>query len=366
LPSNRYGAAVERVTLREVAARAGVSVMTVSNVVRGYRHVSATTRERVQAAIEELGYRPNLSGRSLATGRSSVLALAVPDLRRPYFAELAHVFARVSTARGYRLLLEETGGTSEGERSVLRDLEAGIVDGVVLHPQALTAAELDGLRRDTPLVFLGEDPRPPAADQVAIDNVAAAEDAVAHLVALGRRRIGFLGHETGVLSRPSTLRIEGYRRALERAGLPCDASFLVGRDAGDAVAAEAALGAALDAGLDVDALLCRDDLAAVGALRALQLRGLAVPGDVAVVGWDAIDLGASTVPSLTSVAPDTRALGERALDVLLERMDDRGTPGRQITVGYRIVVRESAPAPGSPAGDHRAEQLRHRGADRVG
>jgi DNA-binding LacI/PurR family transcriptional regulator len=358
------------VTLRDVAARAGVSVMTVSNVVRGYQHVSPATRGRVQAAIEELGYRPNLSGRSLATGRSSVLALAVPDLRRPYFAELAHVFARVSTARGYRLLLEETGGTAEGERTVLRDLEAGVVDGVVIHPQALTAVELDGLRRDTPLVFLGEDPRPPQADQVAIDNVVAAQEALAHLVALGRRRIGFLGHEIGAPSCPSALRIEGYRSGLERAGLPFDEALLVARGEGDAIGAEAALGAALDAGLDVDGLLCRDDLAAVGALRALRRRGLAVPGDVAVVGWDAIDLGASTVPSLTSVAPDTRAIGERALDVLLERMDDPGIAGRQITVGHHIVVRESAPAPGSPPvsppGGDRAERLRERGKDRVG
>jgi DNA-binding LacI/PurR family transcriptional regulator len=361
---------VERVTLRDVATRAGVSMMTVSNVVRGYRHVSPETRQRVQHAIDELGYRPNLSGRSLATGRSRVLALAVPDLRRAYFAELAHVFARVSTARGYRLLLEETGGTPEGERSVLRDLEVGIVDGVVLHPQALTATALDGLARDTPLVFLGEDPRPPRADQVAIDNVAAAAEALTHLVGLGRRRIGFLGHEPGTPSRTSELRLEGYRRALERAGQPFDTSLLVARAEGDALGAEAALGAALDAGLAVDGLLCRDDLAAVGALRALRLRGISVPDDVAVIGWDAIELGASTVPSLTSVAPDTRALGERALDVLLRRMDDPATAGRQITVGHRIVFRESAPAPDPPSAcgsvDDRGQQLGHRGTHGLG
>jgi DNA-binding LacI/PurR family transcriptional regulator len=148
----------------------------------------------------------------------------------------------------------------------------------LIHPQALTAAELDGLRRDTPLVFLGEDPRPPTADQVAIDNVSAGQQALTHLIGLRRRRIGFLGHEIGTLSRPSELRIEGYRRALERAGVAFDASLLVARGEGDAIGAEAALGAALDASLAVDGLLCRDDLAAVGALR---LRGFAVPGDVA-------------------------------------------------------------------------------------
>jgi DNA-binding LacI/PurR family transcriptional regulator len=279
-----YGDTVERVTLRDVATRAGVSMKTVSNVVRGYQHVSSPMRERVQAAIDELGYRPNLSGRSLATGRSSMLALAFPDLRRPYFAELAHTFARVSAARGYRLLLEETGGTAEGERSVLHDREAGIVDGVVIHPQALSAIELDALRRDTPLVFLGEGPRPPGADQVAIDNVAAADEALTHLVRSGRRRIAFLGHEPGPLSHPSALRIEGYRRALRRARLPFDERLLVARGEGDAIGAEAALTAALTAGLTIDGLLCRDDLAAIGAVRALRLHGLRVPADVAVIG----------------------------------------------------------------------------------
>lgn len=333
------------VTLHDVALRAGVSTKTVSNVVRGYRHVSPAMRERVQAAVDELGYRPNRIGRNLATGRSSMLALAFPDLRRPYFAELAHVFARVAEDRGYRLLLAETGGTAEGERAVLHDREAGIVDGLVMHPQALEAAELDEQRRGMATVFLGEDPPPSGADQVAIDNVTAAEEAARHLIASGRRRIGFLGHEAGSLSQTSRLRLEGYRNALAAAGIEQDATFLVPRDGGGAVGAETALGAALDGGLAVDALLCREDLAAIGALRALSRRGLDVPGDVAVVGWDAIELGESTHPSLTSVAPDTRALAERALDLLLERLEGYDGPGRHVTVGHRLVVRESAPGP---------------------
>ncbi|WP_275006390.1 LacI family DNA-binding transcriptional regulator [Promicromonospora iranensis] len=336
---------MNRVTLQDVADRAGVSMKTVSNVVRGYRHVSPGMRERVQAAIDELGYRPNRTGRSLATGRSSMLGLAFPDLRRPYFAELAHMFARVAESRGYRLLLAETGATADGERSVLHDREAGIMDGMVMQPQVLAARDLDGLRRGMPIVFLGEDPQPASADQVAIDNVAAAREAVEHLLRLGRRRIGFLGHETDRLSWTSTLRIEGYRAALDDAGLPVDPSLLVPRrQDGDARDAEEALSAALDAGLELDGLLCRDDLAAIGALRALRRHGLDVPADVAVIGWDAIELGASTAPSLTSVAPDTRALAERALDLLLDRLDGLEVPGRHVTVGHTILFRESAPA----------------------
>ncbi|MDR7384793.1 LacI family DNA-binding transcriptional regulator [Promicromonospora iranensis] len=335
---------MNRVTLQDVADRAGVSMKTVSNVVRGYRHVSPGMRERVQAAIDALGYRPNRTGRSLATGRSSMLGLAFPDLRRPYFAELAHVFARVAEARGYRLLLAETGATADGERSVLHDREAGIMDGMVMQPQALAARDLDAVRHGMPIVFLGEDPQPAGADQVAIDNVAAAREAVGHLVRLGRRRIGFLGHEADHLSWTSTLRIEGYHAALDDAVLPADPALLVPRrQDGDARDAEEALSAALDAGLELDGLLCRDDLAAIGALRALRRHGLDVPADVAVIGWDAIELGASTAPSLTSVAPDTRALAERALDLLLDRLDGLDEPGRHVTVGHTILFRESAP-----------------------
>lgn len=334
---------MDRVTLQDVADRAGVSMKTVSNVVRGYRHVSPGMRERVQAAIDELGYRPNSTGRSLATGRSRMLGLAFPDLRRPYFAELAHVFARVAAARGYRILLAETGATADGERSVLRDREHGIMDGMVMQPQALAARDLDDLRHGMPVVFLGEDPQPADADQVAIDNVAAARDAVGHLVRTGRRRIGFLGHETGPTSYTSAQRLEGYRAALTDSGLPYDPALLVPRGSGDALGAEQALDAALDTGLTLDALLCRDDLAAIGALRALRRHGLDVPTDVAVIGWDAIELGASTVPSLTSVSPDTRALAERTLDLLLDRLGGLAEPGRHVTVGHQLLFRESAP-----------------------
>jgi len=336
---------VGRVTLQDVAEHAGVSMKTVSNVVRGYRHVSDAMRTRVQASVDALGYRTNVSGRRLATGRTDMLAFAFPDLRRPYFAELAHVFSEVCAARGYQLLLEETAGSPGGELSAVRGREAGVVDGVVIHPQVLTPTEIDRERGDTAVVFLGEDVRPDGADLVAIDNVRAAAEAVAHLAALGRRRIGFLGHEVGEQSRTSTFRMQGYRDGLTAAGLPFDPSLCVARAVGDARGAEEAFGRALDDGLRIDGLLCRDDLAAVGGLRAMRLRGLDAPRDVAVVGWDAIGLAASLVPSLTSVAPDTVALAEAALDRLQERIEGRPGDGRAVTVGHRLLVGESAPYP---------------------
>ncbi|GHH86469.1 LacI family transcriptional regulator [Streptomyces sulfonofaciens] len=330
------------VRLSDVAKHAGVSTKTVSNVVRGYVHVSPGTRARVQRAIDELGYRPNARGRNLATGRTRMLAVAFPDLRIPYFAELAHVIAQVASESGYRLLLEESGGP-EVERAILSADEAGIVDGVLFQPVWLTSTEIAQHRRDVPFVLLGENSAPLGTDHVHIDNIAAAVQVVEHLVALGRRRIAFLGVESPVPSQTSRLRLIGYQQGLERHGLRVDTSLIVSGGAADAGAASASLGAALDGGLAADAIVCRDDLAAMGALRALSERGIRVPDDIAITGWDDITMASSVRPSLTSIRADSAQLARRALDLLFERIDGFDGLGRHEVVGHSLVARESAP-----------------------
>ncbi|GAA2313916.1 LacI family transcriptional regulator [Streptomyces kunmingensis] len=336
------------VRLSDVAKLAGVSPKTVSNVVHGYVHVRESTRTKVQNAIDELGYRPNMRGRNLATGRTRMIALAFPDLRIPYFAELAHVIAEEASARGYRLLLEESGSTIEVERAILSAEEAGIVDGVLFQPSYLTSTEIAQHRRDVPVVLLGESIAPLSVDHVRIDNIAAAAQVVGHLAASGRRRIAFLCAEVPAPSETSKQRLIGYQQGLEACGLPVDPSLVVTGSVADADAACASLAAALDAGMAPDAVLCRDDLAALGALRALSERGLRVPADVAITGWDDITLASSMHPSLTSVRADGAQLARRALDLLLERIDGYDGLGRHEIVGHSLVVRESAPA--APAG----------------
>jgi hypothetical protein len=161
------------VRLQDVAELAGVSMKTVSNVVHDFPHVSAAMRIRVEAAIAELGYRPNASARRLATGRTGMLSLAFSDVSLPYFAELARIIARLSTERGYRLLLEQTDGTIESERAIVSTREAGLVDGVIFQPSRMPSLEIAKHREDVPLVLLGEGPAPLSVDHVMIDNVAA-------------------------------------------------------------------------------------------------------------------------------------------------------------------------------------------------
>ncbi|MDN4613080.1 LacI family DNA-binding transcriptional regulator [Leifsonia sp. F6_8S_P_1B] len=332
------------VRLQDVAEYAGVSMKTVSNVVHDYPHVSPKMRERVRKAIDELGYRPNIMGRRLATGRTGLLALAFADVTLPYFAQLARVVADEAERRGYRVLLEQTEGTIEGERAVVSASESGLVDGMLFQPSVMNSAELAQSRTDVPIVVLGENAAPLTLDRIMIDNVAAATAATEHLLALGRRRIAFAGYEEHGPTRTSQLRIAGYQHALEEAGQTASPDLLIASETVSAAAAAQAVGAALDRGLRFDGLVCRDDLAAIGALRALQERGLHVPDDVAITGWDDTPMTAVTYPSLTSVAPDLRGLAERAIEMLLERVEGYDGMGRHELAAFSLVERESSSA----------------------
>ncbi|RZI92025.1 MAG: LacI family transcriptional regulator, partial [Microbacterium sp.] len=251
--------------------------------------------------------------------------------------------SRAAEKRGYRVLLEETDATIEGERAVMSSSEAGMVDGMIIQPSVMSSSEIARHRSDIPIVLLGETPAPLTIDRVMIDNVAAAREVTQHLIDAGRRRIGFVGHESSALSETSRQRILGYQDALLGAGLSADPALLVASDSISALGSVEAVGRALDAGLDVDALVCRDDLAAIGTLRALQERGVRVPDDVAVTGWDDTRLSAVTFPSLTTVSPDIDAILERAFALLDERIHGYDGIGRHELAPYRIVVRESAP-----------------------
>lgn len=332
------------VRLQDVAELAGVSMKTVSNVVRDYEHVSPATRERVQKAIEELGYRPNLMGRRLATGRTGLLALAFSNVTVPYFAELSRAVSAAAGTLGYRVLLEETDGTLDGERAVIASSEAGMVDGILFQPSMMSSVEISRHRGDLPIVILGEGAAPLPVDRIMMDNVAAARDATKHVLSLGRRRIGFAGHESGELSATSVQRLMGYQQALEEHGVLPDPHLLFPSTEISPSGAVLGVGAALDAGARVDGLVCRDDLAAIGALRALNERGFRVPEDVAVTGWDNIELSRVTFPSITTIAPDLDSLAERAVRMLVERVGGFTGVGRHELVDYELIIRESAPA----------------------
>jgi DNA-binding LacI/PurR family transcriptional regulator len=328
--------------LRDVAARAGVSMRTVSNVVNDAPHVAAPTRARVQRAIDELGYRPNLAARQLRSGRRDVVSLVVPEVDSPYFSELAARFVRAAEARGWLLRIEQTDGNPDRERQMLEGRYGQDVDGVVFSPWAMSPQELSRSSSAPPVVMLGERSALGVVDHVAVDNVAAAEAATGHLLRRGRRRIAAIGLQPHLSNQTAVQRQEGHRRALAAAGLPADPALEVAVQRLHRADGAEAVRRMLTPGLAVDALFCFTDHLALGAMRVLADQGLRVPDDVAVVGFDGIEDGAYSVPRLTTIAPDKDALAARALDCLAERMVDRTLPGRDVVVPHGLVVRESS------------------------
>jgi DNA-binding LacI/PurR family transcriptional regulator len=335
-------------SMRDVAALAGVSPRTVSNVVSGYVHVRPETRARVQQAIDELNYKPNLSARSLRLGRRGLIALAVPEIAAPYFAELADLIQRQAVARSVTLLVDQTGASRERELLVLEGYGSHVIDGLILSPMALTLEDLEAQRLDIPTVLLGERIAEGDLIHVAVDNVAAAQEATAHLIAGGRRRIAAVGGAENV--GPATRRMQGYRQALAAAGLDDDPELRVHTGPWGRAAGYAAVDLLLERGTEVDGMFCFNDVVAQGAIRALTDHGLRVPQDIAVVGWDDTEEAAYATPSLTSVSPDKAAIARTAVDRLLAAISGEPGGAGEVTCGYQLMVRESS----GPHGESRS------------
>lgn len=329
------------VRLRDVAKRAGVSIRTVSNVVNGYVPVSDEKRVRVEAAVAELGYRPNVIARNLRQGRSGLIALVVPELDVPYFAELARVVVTEARARGYTVVVDQTDGEPDRERElIMQGGGAELFDGVILSPLALSGADIARRDSDVPLVLLGERVDATQDDHVVIDNVAAAREATDHLVSLGRRRIAAIGDQPYDTGETAQLRTQGYREALAVAEIAIDDSLIVPTTRFHFSDGARAMAQLLDhPDGPPDAVFCFNDLVAIGAMRTLLSRGLRIPEDVAVVGFDDIEASSYTTPSVTTIAPDKAVIGRIAVERLLARLHGEAAPFTWAP--YRLVVRES-------------------------
>ncbi|HEX4811128.1 MAG TPA: LacI family DNA-binding transcriptional regulator [Nonomuraea sp.] len=333
-----------RSRLKDVAERAGVSIKTVSNVVNGHPHVSPGTRARVEAAIAELSYRPNLSARNLRSGRSGVVALAVPDLDNPYFAELATHVISAADRRGWTVLIDQTQGEAAKERLVVAGIRSHLIDGLLFSPLALTRRDLTDRADGTPMVLLGERIAGTPHDHVAIDNVAAARAATLHLAGLGRRRIAALGAQRTPAGATARLRLKGYRQALAEAGLPVDPALIAHIPVWHRTGGAAAMSALLELRRSdpPDAVFCFNDAIALGALRVLLSRGYQVPDDVMLIGFDDIEDGRFATPTLSTVSPDKALIAESAVELLAARL--AGSPERpqEVRVPHRLAPRESS------------------------
>lgn len=332
------------VTMNDVARAAGVSLKTVSNVLNDYEFIRPATKQRVQDAIAELGYEANLTARSLRSGKTSMLGLVLSDLSAPYYAELASKLMKAASRRGYRVIVEQSDAGVAAELGALQGTFRQLTDGLLFTPLVADADAIAARVGKKPLVMLGEHIMDPRFDLVTMKNGEAAAALTRHLLAGGRRRIAVIGARPDESAGSAGLRLNGYRKALEDAGIAFDAGLVAPaewrRDAG-----AAAVAGLLEAGVEFDAVFGLNDVLALGALHELLIRGVKVPGEVAVAGFDDIDEARFASPPLTTVSPGMEEIAERSIGLLLDRIAARETSahGVHVEAGFELKIRESAP-----------------------
>ncbi|MBJ3776359.1 LacI family DNA-binding transcriptional regulator [Acuticoccus mangrovi] len=328
------------VTRADVARHVGTSTAVVSYVINnGPRPVAAETREKVLRAIAELGYRPNRLAQALRGQRSHVIGLVLPDISNPFYAELARVIEAVADARGYSLILCNTRQDSAREIAYIRALVDRRVDGVLLISGS-TSHELQALAREmeVPAVLLDRSVNYSGdISLVATDNLTGGRIATEHLIGLGHRRVVAL---TGP-ARLGNSRARGYETAMREADLAPELHHSAEFD----FESTYALAMTLLSEAPPTAIFAGNDIAALSVLRAAADLRIAMPGELAVVGYDNIKEAAFSIPRLTTMDHPIDTLGAVAVEVLLERMDaaaDASAPMRLVTP--RLVVRESCGA----------------------
>ncbi|WP_164514716.1 LacI family DNA-binding transcriptional regulator [Bifidobacterium goeldii] len=337
------------VTLKDVAKKAGVSPATVSYALRGGQYVSPATMKKVMKAAKALGYTTNMSARSLRYGKTKIIEVVVHELDIPYYySKLAATAVPAINREGYQALVLQTGLDAGNVKEAVDGISNQICDGVILNATGIDANEIKRLSMNRPTVLLDDCTPEPVLDTVMTPNREGARIATRHLIEQGCRSVAAVGigyvspTAIGVQVGTSKERFEGVREALaengmgltERQCLACDWLVEPGREIAHQLA---------DVGMPFDGLFCASDSLAFGLIRGFADRGIRVPDDVLITGFDGISLGEYTVPSISTVRIDMKDLVDKAIRLLLDRIDGiyDGEPRREVA-GYDFVVRGSS------------------------
>jgi LacI family transcriptional regulator len=329
--------------IKDVAREAGVSTATVSHVINKTRFVSDATRERVMRAVERCHYYPNAQARSLASGRSNILGLLISDISNPFFPELVKSIEAAAYEHGYDVVLSNTNYESERTSHYVRRLIERKVSGVALMTSELDTALIDELaRRHVSVVFLDLGAPGVHMSNLCVMYESGIEEAIRHLVALGHKRLAFIGGPKHL--RSASKRLEAFRDSVARA--------LAGEDApasyeGDfkLEGGQRAAREILSAGELPTAVVAANDMMALGAMREFRAAGLNIPRDISVVGFDDIAFAALADPPLTTVCLPRMELGRRAVEALMTTIEHPERQGVEIRIPTYLIVRGStAPA----------------------
>jgi LacI family transcriptional regulator len=330
------------VTIKDIASRVGISYATVSRALNGKYGVKSSTRERVLKAAHRLGYRPNVIARGLVTRRTMTIGLIVPDIRNPFYPEVAGGVEDAAREAKYGVLLCNSNWREESERQYVTLLLERRVDGIIVAPISGGAEFIDArIRGRTPVVYVSNRPHKTECSYVVIDNTRGGLLAVRHLLSAGYSPVGFLGSAED--SQTGQERLAGYRKALAGHGERYDRRFVrfgdMKQGSGYRMFREM-----VDAGDLPRAVFAENDLMALGCLQAARECGLSVPEDVAIVGFDDIPFASFPEVQLTTVRQPTYDMGRTAVEILLEGLQrKRGrSQARQVVLKPQLVVRRTA------------------------
>lgn len=344
------GAAMKQrpmVTRNDVAEAASVSPSTVSYVLNdGPRSVSEGTRDRVLKVVRKLGYHPNAVARSLRTKRVGMVGLMVPDISNPFFAGLSRGAQDVAKEKGYFVVVCNTDGELQQEVSLMRSLYEHRMEGIIIDPVEVKSKDIKFLLdRCVPVVLSGLERETAAGDCAGVNDTQAADDAVEHLLALGHKEIALI---TGPLKqRRMSYRPEGYRKALLEHSIAYREDLVVNGDYSQGSGYNCAQ-ELMQRRVKFSAIFAANDLMAIGAMVAIQEKGLRVPGDVSIVGFDNIPESNVSSPKLTTIDNPHYAQGKATAEMLFERIS--GTfqgKARAVVLPHRLLVRGSTSQPGA-------------------
>lgn len=328
----------QKVTIDDVARRAGVSKQTVSRAINDKGDISPITRERILVLVKEMGYRPNRMAQAMNTSRSHMIGLVVPDITNPFFPEIVRAVQDAAMENGYTTLICNTVNSSEIE--VLNDLVTHGIDGLITFThRANDEAVADFADRFGPMLIINREFTHQNVTTLMVDNTAGACLAVEHLAGLGHKTIGMLSTDLATLSQ--TRRVQGYKEGLREAGLEFDESLLVQADptlAGGLKAAKALL----ERRPDVTAIFAYNDLMGVGAIRACKDLGLKVPEEISIIGFDDIQLASMISPALSSVHVDKYEMGRKAFERIYNLIQEPASTRDMIGMKPKIIQRESS------------------------
>jgi LacI family transcriptional regulator len=340
------------VRMKDIAKDLGVSVVTISKVLRKHPDIAEATRKRVLKRVKELDYQPNILARSLVTGRSYLIGLVVPDLLHPFFAEIARALSRVVGKRGYSLIIASSEEDPKLEAREIRQLMARRLDALVIASAGASTDAFERMNRlSQPYVLIDRELPDLSANFVGIDDEAAGRMATEHLIDLGCRTIA---HIRGANNSAGIRRFEGYKQALHSRGLHYSSAMVIAQskmDVNSTPQGAEAMRSLLKGRPRPDGVFCFNDPLAIGAMNAILDAGLRIPEDIAVIGCGNLHYDNSLRVPLSSVDQCSQTIGERVASILLQLIESKVRPQpKRVILDPALVLRASTIRDAQPAG----------------